>query len=148
MVYLYFTLEYAFKQHDYIIEHSGGLNGIKNQGYIDATLEFVQNDDYYPTIEDKATYLLYALNKNHGFHDGNKRTSVVLTAYFFEINGLGFIVSRFMRAIENIVVDVADNIIDRDLLFEIIYSFIYEDEFSERLKLKIINAKQEAINRN
>ena len=53
-----------------------------------------------------------------------------------------------MRAIEIIVVDVADNIIDRDLLFEIIYSFIYEDEFSERLKLKIINAKQEAINRN
>ena len=50
MVYLYFTLEYAIKQHDYIIEHSGGLNGIKNQGYIDATLEFVQNDDYYPTI--------------------------------------------------------------------------------------------------
>jgi death-on-curing protein len=46
-----------------------------------------------------------------------------------------------MREIENIAVDVADNIIDRDLLFEIISSFIYEDEFSDELKLKIITAK-------
>jgi len=53
-----------------------------------------------------------------------------------------------MRDIENIVVDVADNIIDRELLFEIIYSFVYEDDFSYDLKLKIINAKENALNNN
>ena len=46
-----------------------------------------------------------------------------------------------MRDIENIAVDVADNAIDRDLLFEIISSFIYEDDFSIELKMKIIGAK-------
>tara|TARA_R110002049_G_scaffold290607_3_gene474072 strand:+ start:2389 stop:2835 length:447 start_codon:yes stop_codon:yes gene_type:complete len=148
MSYLYFDNLHAIREHDYIIEHSGGLAGIKNEGYLEATLEFVQNDLYYPTIEEKATYLLYALNKNHAFNDGNKRTSVALTAYFFELNGLDFIVSNFFRGIENIVVDVADNIIDRDLLFEIVYSFIYEDDFSDELKLKIISAKQESLNRN
>lgn len=144
-MYLYFDKEDAIREHDYIIEHSGGLAGIKNGGYLEATLDFVQNDLYYPSIEQKASYLLFALNKNHAFNDGNKRTSVVLTAYFFELNNLGFIVSRFIREIENIVVDVADNIIDRNLLFEIITSFIYEDDFSDELKLKIINAKEEAF---
>jgi death-on-curing protein len=42
---------------------------------------------------------------------------------------------------ENIVVDVADNRIDKDLLFEIITSLLYEDDYSEELKLKIIDAK-------
>lgn len=148
MAYLYFNKVHAIREHDYIVEHSGGLSGIKNEGYLEATLEFVQNDLYYPTIEEKASYLLYALNKNHAFNDGNKRTSVALTAYFFELNGLDFIVGKFIRGIENIVVDVADNVIDRELLFDIINSFIYEDEFSDGLKLRIINAKEEALNRN
>ena len=42
---------------------------------------------------------------------------------------------------ENVAVDVADNIIDRDLLKEIIESIIYEEDYSYELKLKIINAK-------
>lgn len=42
---------------------------------------------------------------------------------------------------ENTVVDVADNIIDRDLLFEIVCSLLYEMDYSEELKLKIIQAK-------
>jgi len=42
---------------------------------------------------------------------------------------------------ENPVVDVADNVIDRDLLFEIVYSLLYQTDFSEELKLKIIQAK-------
>ena len=42
---------------------------------------------------------------------------------------------------ENSVVDVADNIIDRELLFELISSLIYETEFSEELKVKLIHAK-------
>lgn len=50
-------------------------------------------------------------------------------------------VSKFIDSMENIAVDVADNIIDRELLKEIIASVIYEDDFSYVLKLKIINAK-------
>ena len=42
---------------------------------------------------------------------------------------------------ENIVVDVADNRINRNLLFEIITSLLYEEDYSEELKLKIIDAK-------
>ncbi len=41
---------------------------------------------------------------------------------------------------ENIAVLVADNIIDKNLLKEIITSLIYEDDYPESLKLKIFSA--------
>jgi death-on-curing protein len=41
---------------------------------------------------------------------------------------------------ENIAVYVAANKIDRDLLYEILASIIYEEYYSEELKLKIFNA--------
>jgi death-on-curing protein len=40
---------------------------------------------------------------------------------------------------ENISVAVADNIVDKELLFEIIYSLINEEDYNEVLKLKIVN---------
>ena len=141
MNFIYFDFEYAVKEHDYIIEHSGGLTGAKDLGQLNAALDFVQDDIYYPNLEDKVSYLFYSINKNHAFNDGNKRSSIALSAYFLEINGLGYIASKFIGLMENIAVDVADNIIDRDLLKEIITSIIYEEDYSYELKLKIINAK-------
>lgn len=142
MSFLYFSLEYAIIVHDYIISHSGGFKGIKDRGLLASTLEFVKNDNYYPNIEDKATYLFFSLIKNHAFNDGNKRSSIALTAFFFELNNMDHLISRFMNDMENLAVDIADNRISRDLLYEIMESFIYEDELSDELKIKIINAKQ------
>lgn len=141
MNFIYFDFEYAVKEHDYIIEHSGGLPGAKNLGSLYATLDFVKNDQYYPELEDKVGYLFYSINKNHAFNDGNKRSSIALSAYFLEINGLGKIASKFINLMENFAVDVANNIVHRELLVEIIASVIYEEEFSYELKLKIIDAK-------
>lgn len=39
------------------------------------------------------------------------------------------------------MVDEANNLVDKDLLFEIISSLKYEEDYSEELKLKIIHAK-------
>lgn len=142
MAFIYFDYEYAVKEHDYIILYSGGLIGAKDLGNLHATLDFVKNDMYYPELEDKVSYLFYSINKNHAFNDGNKRSSIALSAYFLEINGLGHIASKFIELMENVAVDVADNIIDRDLLKEIITSIIYENEYSYELKLKIITAKE------
>lgn len=143
MAFLYFDFEYAVKEHDYIIEYSGGLSGAKDLGLLEATLDFVQNDIYYPELEDKVSYLFYSINKNHAFNDGNKRSSIVLCAYFLQINGLDYLVSKFISSMENIAVDVANNIISRELLLEIITSIIYEEDYSYELKLKIIEAKTE-----
>jgi death-on-curing protein len=141
MQFNYFTSTYAIQVHDDIINNSGGSLGILNIGLLESTLEQLQNDLYYPEIENKVTHLFYAINKNHSFQDGNKRASIALSAYFLEINNLSFRVNRFIEEMENIAVDVADNRIDKDLLFEIVCSLTYENDFSEELKIKIINAK-------
>jgi len=140
MPFLYFTTEYAIKTHDKIIEISGGASGIKDLGNLESPLEHIQNDDYYPDLEDKITHLVFTINKNHAFTDGNKRSSIALGAFFLELNGLDSMVSRFIIEMENIAVHVADNRIDKDLLFEIITSLIYEEDYSEELKLKIIES--------
>ena len=85
--------------------------------------------------------MFYAINKGHTFSDGNKRSSIALSTYFMEVNGYDFAVSKFIIEMENIAVDVADNRIEKELLAEIITSIIYEDDYSDELKLKLIEAK-------
>ena len=138
MAYIYFDVAHATLTHDKILEVSGGLPGIIDQGRLESILEHVHNDDYYPTFEEKLTHLVYAINKGHCFQDGNKRTSIALGAFFLEINGLDVIVSKFIIEMENIAVAVADNLIDKEMLGEIILSLIGEDEYDEELKLRII----------
>lgn len=141
----YFTSEYAIKTHDKIIAISGGNTGIKVFGNIDSPLYHMQNDDYYPTFEEKLTHLVFSFNKNHGFNDGNKRTSIALGMFFLIINDLDVFSNKFVIEMENIAVTVADNIIDKELLFEIIYSIINEEDYNETLKLKIVNALMKVV---
>ncbi|WP_163409440.1 type II toxin-antitoxin system death-on-curing family toxin [Flavobacterium ajazii] len=139
MNYLYFDTNHAIKEQNFIIENSGGRKGIINIGLVDSVLEHIQNDLYYPEFENKVCHLFYSINKNHAFADGNKRTSIVLSAYFLEVNGFDFKVNYFINEMENIAVHVADNRIDKDLLQEIITSILYENNYEEELQLKIIN---------
>lgn len=44
-------------------------------------------EDAYITIHDKAAALLHSLARNHAFVDGNKRTAVLATVLFLELNG-------------------------------------------------------------
>jgi death-on-curing protein len=140
MTIQYFDTAHAVEVHDEIIRKSGGAFGVLNLGLLDSVLDHIKNDDYYPKIEDKMTHLFYAINKNHSFQDGNKRASIALSSYFMEINGFDFRVNVFMERMENIGVYVADNRVDKDLLYEIIESILYEDDYSESLKIKIYKA--------
>ena len=138
--FFYFDTAHAIGVHDEIIKNSGGSLGILNAGLLDSTLDHIQNELYYPNIEDKVTHLFFSINKNHCFSDGNKRASIVLSAYFLELNGYSEKVDKFILRMEDNAVHVADNRIDRELLYEIIKSIIHEDDFSEELKLRIFNA--------
>lgn len=135
--YLYFDLSHAIREHDFIIEKSGGRHGVNNIGLLDSVLEHIKNDVYYPNFEDKVSYLCYSIIKNHAFTDGNKRSAIVLTGYFMEINGLTYCITRFILEMENFAVYVAANFIDQDLFHSIITSIIYQSDYEEDLKLQI-----------
>ena len=107
--FIYFNVEYVIKLHDWIIENTGGLAGVKDIGLIESPIEHIQNDWYYPELEDKLTHLVYSISKNHAFHDGNKRSSIGIGSYFLELNGFDYLVSRFVIQMEDIIVYVAGN---------------------------------------
>lgn len=142
--FFYFDIAHAVETHDWIIENSGGLEGTKDIGQLESPLEHIQNDLYYPEMEDKLSHLVFSINKNHAFNDGNKRSSLALGAYFLELNGFDYVVKRFVKEMENIAVWVADNVINKDLLFQIISSILYEDDYSEAVKLDIFEAIEAA----
>lgn len=49
----------------------------------------VQSDTYYPSLLDKAAYLLIGINKGHFFSNGNKRLAIVVMTLFLSGNSLG-----------------------------------------------------------
>ena len=136
----YFDINHAIEVHDWIISNTGGLNGNREIGLLESALFHIRNDDYYSTYLEKLKHLIIAINKFHPFNDGNKRSSLALGAYFLEINGYGYCIERFILEMENIVVWLAENKISEKLLLEILSSIIEEEEFSEGLKLEIIQS--------
>jgi len=136
---LYITREQAEITHLKTVELSGGgSTDIINIGYLDSVLDHIQNDDYYSTFEEKLTHLVWSINKNHCFSDGNKRLSITLGVQFLTINGYLYCVGRFLRDMENISYHLAAGRIDKDLLQRIIKSFLDgENDFNEALKLEI-----------
>jgi death-on-curing protein len=97
----------------------------------------IQNDDYYPTIVDKVTHLLHSIACFHCFSNGNKRGAVAASAEFLFLNRYILRTASFIEFMENYVVYVADNIIDKPLLHEIMDAYLRGEEDGEALKLTI-----------
>ncbi len=139
---IYITEKQALETHSKTIKHSGGgTYEILNIGSLYSVLEHIQNDDYYPTFEDKLTHLIFAINRNHSFADGNKRISITLGAQFLLLNGYMFCVRRYMNEMENISYHLAAGRIEKELLQKMINSFLNaEEDFCEELKFEYLMA--------
>lgn len=141
MSIIYLTLEQAVEVHRKTVEISGGgALGHLDLGKLESVLQHMQNDDYYPTFEDKLTHLFFSACKFHCFQDGNKRIAITLCAQILLLNGYIYCSGYFIREMENISYHVASGNIDKELLHEIISAVISGDENEEGLKLKILNA--------
>jgi len=142
MAYLYFkSIDEIIAIHVKTINASGGgTTGILNLASLECAIEQIQNDIYYPEFDDKLTHLFWVANKSHCFQDGNKRIAISICGMFLIMNGLMCIVASFFNRMESISLHVAAGNIDKDLLHEIIKSILYEEDFSEELKLKLLDA--------
>lgn len=142
MALIYLTIEQAIEVHrKTVLVSGGGTIEHLDTGKLDAVLEHIQNDDYYPTIEDKLTHLFFSTNKFHCFADGNKRLAITLCSQMLLLNGYMYCVGHFLsHEMENISVQVAQGKVDKELLHEIICAIIVDDFDNEELKLKLLNA--------
>ncbi len=144
MAFIYLTLEQAVEVHRKTVEVSGGgALGHLELGKLESVLQHMQNDEYYPTFEDKLTHLFFSACKFHSFLDGNKRIAITLCAQMLLLNGYLYCSGHFIREMENISYHVAAGNIDKDLLHEIVCAVINDAMDDESLKLKILNAISE-----
>jgi hypothetical protein len=71
-------------------EKLGGLFGNEKDNSFNSALETIyqtfDGQELYPSIEEKASNLLYFIVKNHAFSDGNKRIAAAMFAWFLERN--------------------------------------------------------------
>jgi len=56
------------------------------EGIIKGLYQTFNRKELYPTVEDKASHLLYFTIKDHPFTDGNKRIASFLSVYFLDKN--------------------------------------------------------------
>ena len=66
----------------------GILNIVLLDSVISGINQTFDNQELYPTKEDKAAYLAFGIIKNHPFNDGNKRTGIGLMLTFLVTNGI------------------------------------------------------------
>lgn len=141
MALIYLTLDQAIEVHRRTVEVSGGgALGYLELGTLDSVLQNIQNDDYYPSVEEKLTHLFFSACKFHCFQDGNKRIAITLCAQMLLLNGYLYCAGSFIREMENISYHVAAGNIDKDLLLDVITAHLQEDFENEALKLKILHA--------
>ena len=129
---------------DTIEQSGGGMSGIRERSGIEMVLDLVQNDLYYPSFEEKLTYLVYAFCTGHYFADGNKRISLVMGAHFLMKNRYGWAGFHFLPHMEAYIWHVAAGNIDKELLAKIICSVINREELDESTKLEVIHAMEKS----
>ena len=78
--------------HQALLESSGGLGGLRDEGMLDAAiaapLQSFGGQDLYPTLVDKASRLAFGLIQNHPFVDGNKRIGTHAMLVLLALNGV------------------------------------------------------------
>lgn len=145
MALTYLTLEQAIDVHRKTVEVSGGgALGHLELGTLEGVLAHIQNDDYYPTFEEKLTHLFFSACKFHCFQDGNKRIAITLCAQMLLLNGYLYCASSFLREMENVSYHVAAGNIGKALLHDLIAAHLAEESDDEALKLRLLNAIEDA----
>lgn len=103
---------------------TGGLDGIRDIGLIESAVnsafEVYFGVDQYPRLEEKATRLCFALVKNHGFLDGNKRIGVFAMLVFLDINDCS------LNLTDDDIVRLGLGVASSELNYEDILRFIEE----------------------
>lgn len=89
---IYLSAEQALFVHARVISATGGSHGVRDLALLESALgrptATFEGRELYPDIFSKAAALMDSLINNHPFVDGNKRTGVVCTGLFLQLNGL------------------------------------------------------------
>lgn len=93
-----FSQEKVLLLHQLITQETGGDNGVRDYDLLDSALQGAyatfDGKDLYPSKEEKAARIGFALISNHAFVDGNKRIGMYVMLTFLEVNGVRMLCSN------------------------------------------------------
>jgi prophage maintenance system killer protein len=111
----------------------GGLFGLEKDNGLESAIGAIYQTfgerDLYPSIEEKAAYLLYFVVKNHAFVDGNKRIGAFLFIWFLDSNGLLYRKDGSKRLADNALVALTLLIaeskpVEKDIICKVVVNLI------------------------
>ncbi|MEO2259654.1 type II toxin-antitoxin system death-on-curing family toxin [Paenibacillus amylolyticus] len=86
----YLSLEQILQFHTKIIKSTGGSDGVRDLGLIESALKKAEatfdGQELYEGNIKKISVTTFALIKNHGFIDGNKRVGVATMLLLLRLN--------------------------------------------------------------
>lgn len=103
------TEEEILYLHHRLIEETGGSHGVRDVGLLQSATQSpfsgFGDQEFYPSLFEKAAVLMRSIVQNHPFVDGNKRTGISAAAMTLQINGFGLMASQ--QEFEDFAVSVA-----------------------------------------
>ena len=86
------TVEEIIELHDKLIDRTGGSQGLRDHSLLESAVYSAMSgfggSEAYPTVEEKAARLMFALTNNHAFVDGNKRIGVLTMLMTLQLNNV------------------------------------------------------------
>lgn len=97
-----------------VVKKVGGSNfGVISDASLEAIIEqpkqVVFGRELYPSIWLKAAYILQKTAKKHAFSDGNKRTAIIASLVFLNINGYQPIDDELINNSEKFVLAITNS---------------------------------------
>ncbi len=86
------TVEEITALHDKLIDRTGGSHGLRDQSLLESAvysaMSGFEDNEAYPSVEEKAARLMFSLTNNHAFVDGNKRIGVFTMLMTLQLNNI------------------------------------------------------------
>lgn len=131
---LYPTVEEIIEIHGDIIEDDPNAEpGLKHRGDIEYAIEYIEHGHFGEgpqTIHEKAYQLMRLIAANHPFVDGNKRTALASTVYFYFWNGYDLAYQEELEAML-ILISIREDFIDPEVAIEYLKSITEEIELED-----------------
>ena len=84
------TLSEILRLHQKLLDATGGLSGTRDLGLLESAVysanQVFGEEEAYPTVEQRAARLAYAITQNHPFVDGNKRIGMLVMLMTLRLN--------------------------------------------------------------
>lgn len=84
--------EQIINLHKQLIDETGGSHGLRDEGLLDsacnAPFQRFDNQELFPTIQQKSARLAFGLINNHPFVDGNKQIGTHVMLILLALNGI------------------------------------------------------------